>query len=702
VTRNGEDERPMTRHEREREGAVVPRATRSEDGHVRLIRKVLIANRGEIACRIMRTCRALGIVTVAVFSDADASARHVREADEAVRIGPAEAQASYLNSAALIAAARRTGADAVHPGYGFLAEDAAFAQACTDAGIIFIGPAPHVIAQMGSKREAKRLAEAAGVPVVPGYAGAEQDDQQMIAAARSIGYPLLVKASAGGGGRGMRTVERAGDLPAALESARREATAAFGDGTLLLERLIAHARHIEVQIFGDSQGNLVHLGERECSVQRRHQKLIEETPSTALTPDLRERITAAALALGRQLGYTSAGAVEFVLAPDGSFYVLEVNTRLQVEHPVTEMVTGLDLVAWQIAVAEGRPLPLAQDDIAFSGHAIEARVYAEDPEANFLPASGPVALWREPGEAAVRVDSGIAKGDVIPPHYDGLLAKVAAHGATRAEALRRLDRALAATTVFGLRNNVGYLRRIVSHPAHVAGELSTGFVAEHHIALAGTTEAAQSALGVAAAIVTLAQTLAQPDPRGWRNNPGRAPAQRLTEAPRGGHAHDGSAMQTIAVRLSSTSAQAYTAHVTDAQGERAMGLRVLAAALPDLTVEVEGRVVRAIAMQVGGADWWVKLGDDTYQLTWESPFPTTLGRSAIAHALAAPMPGTVAAVHARAGQRVHAGDPLVTLLAMKIEHVIVAPASGIVDEVRYRVGATVPSGAQLLDFTADD
>jgi acetyl-CoA carboxylase biotin carboxylase subunit len=668
----------------------------------RLIRKVMVANRGEVACRIMRTCRAMGVATVAVFSDADAGARHVREADEATRIGSAEPGASYLNIAALVAAARRTGADALHPGYGFLAEDAAFAEACADAGLTFIGPAPQVIRQMGSKREAKRLAEAAGVPVVPGYAGAEQDAHHLTAAARAIGFPLLIKASAGGGGRGMRVVERVADLQDTLASARREAESAFGDGTLLLERLIPRARHIEVQIFGDEHGHLVHLGERECTIQRRHQKLIEETPSAAVTPELRARMTAAALALARQLGYTNAGTVEFVLAPDGAFYFLEVNTRLQVEHPVTELVTGLDLVRWQIEVAEGRPLPLAQEAITFTGNAIEARIYAEDPGANFLPASGQIALWREPEDSAVRVESGIGTSDMIPPHYDGLLAKVAVHSATRAEALRRLERALAHTTVLGLPNNIAYLRGILLHPAHMAGDLSTGFVAEHHAALAGAFDVAATGAGLAeaAVVAAVARALAQPEPRGWHNNPGMPPAQRFAGAARGNHLADSTTAPTIAVCLVPGGAQAYAAHVSDQQGERTLAVRVHRAALPDLALELDGRLVRAIALEAGGV-WWLKLGDETYRLAWVSPFPTTLGRAAIAHALAAPMPGTVAAVHARAGQRVRQGDALVTLLAMKIEHVIVAPAAGVVEDVRFAVGATVPAGAQLLEFAAD-
>jgi acetyl/propionyl-CoA carboxylase alpha subunit len=621
----------------------------------------------------------------------------VREADEAVRIGPAEPSASYLNVAALVAAAERTGADAVHPGYGFLAEDADFAEACIQAGQVFIGPAPEVIRQMGSKREAKRLAEAAGVPVVPGYAGIEQDEPHLTRAAAEIGFPLLVKASAGGGGHGMRAVERAADLAEALASARREAESAFGDGTLLLERLIPRARHVEVQIFGDTHGNVVHLGERECSIQRRHQKLIEETPSPALSPDLRARIVAAALELGRRLGYTNAGTVEFVLAPEGSFYFLEVNTRLQVEHPVTELVTGLDLVRWQIEVAEGRPLPLAQEAITFTGHAVEARVYAEDPGANFQPASGRVALWREPDVAGVRADRGISSGDMISPHYDGLLAKVATHGATRSEALRCLDRALARTTVFGVANNLAYLRRVLLHPAHVAGELTTDFVAEHHAALMAAPEAAAApGLARAAVVVALARSLAQHG-SGWRNNPGAPPAQRFTQAGARPASHT---VPVLEVRLDRRRAGAFHARMRDAAGESTLAVRVHEAALPDLALELDGHLVRAVVMEADGV-WWVSLGDASYQLAWVSPFPTGLGGGALAHAMAAPMPGTVAAVHARAGQRVRLGDPLVTLLAMKIEHLIVAPAAGVVEEIRFPVGATVPAGAQLLDFAAD-
>ncbi|HEV2405531.1 MAG TPA: acetyl-CoA carboxylase biotin carboxylase subunit, partial [Ktedonobacterales bacterium] len=452
---------------------------RSADEAIRVIRRVLVANRGEIARRVIRTCHAMGIATVAVYSDADANAAHVREADAAYHLGPSPAGESYLNMSALIEAARVMGADAVHPGYGFLSENASFAAACQEAGLTFIGPEPAVIARMGSKREAKLLMAAAGVPVVPGYEGEDQSDARLIAAAHEIGWPVMVKASAGGGGKGMRAVDRAEDLPSALAAARREALAAFGDETLILEKVIQEPRHIEFQIFGDTRGNVLHLGERECTIQRRHQKIIEETPSTALEPELRARMGQAAVTAGRRLGYTGAGTVEFILDSDGHFYFLEVNTRLQVEHPVTELVSGLDLVRWQILVAEGRPLPLTQDEVKFYGHAVEARVYAEDPDQGFLPTTGRVALWQAPEGDGVRVDAGIQTGDEVAPYYDPMLAKICAWGEDRAEALRRLDRALGATTLFGVRNNIDYLRRVLCHPAHLAGRLSTAFVTRY-------------------------------------------------------------------------------------------------------------------------------------------------------------------------------------------------------------------------------
>ncbi|WP_374688041.1 acetyl/propionyl/methylcrotonyl-CoA carboxylase subunit alpha, partial [Promineifilum sp.] len=441
---------------------------------------LLIANRGEIARRVIRACRRLGIRAVAVYSDADAHSLHVAEADAAVRLGPAPAADSYLNVPAMLAAARRAGVDAIHPGYGFLAENAAFARACVDAGLIFVGPPAEAIAAMGDKRAARVLAGRLGLPVIPGYDGPAQTDEAFKHEAERIGYPIMVKATAGGGGKGMRLVSAPADLPDALAAARREASAAFGSGDLLLERALLRPRHVEIQVFGDSHGRVLHLGERECSVQRRHQKVIEESPSPAVNAALRAEMGAAAVALAAAIGYTGAGTVEFLLDETGRFYFLEMNTRLQVEHPVTEFVTGLDLVEWQIRVAEGEALPWTQADLAPAGHAIEARLYAEDPANDFLPVTGEVLAWRPAAGEGVRVDGGIRAGDSVTVHYDPLLAKIIAHGPTRADALRRLDDALHRTILLGLTTNQTYLRAILAHPAfRDAGALSTRFLEEH-------------------------------------------------------------------------------------------------------------------------------------------------------------------------------------------------------------------------------
>ena len=419
--------------------------------------KILIANRGEIACRIIRTAQTLGYRTVAVYSEAEPLALHVTLADEAVCIGPAPVRESYLNIAALLAAARSTGADAVHPGYGFLSENDGFAQACLDAGLVFIGPDPQAILKMGNKAGAKRLMLAAGVPCVPGYQGADQSDATLLTKAAEIGFPIMVKAAAGGGGRGMRLVEHPQDLPVALVSARSEAGNAFGSEELILERAVLEPRHVEIQVFGDRHGHIIHLGERDCSIQRRHQKVFEEAPSPAVTPELRARMGAAAVAAARTVNYVGAGTVEFLLDREGHFYFLEMNTRLQVEHPVTECITGLDLVAWQIAVARGEPLPLTQEQVPLNGHAIEVRLYAEDPYNGFLPQSGDVALWHPPTGEGVRVDHGLASGQIVSPHYDPMIAKIIAHGATRDEARRRLIGALQRTRLLGLPHNLSLI-----------------------------------------------------------------------------------------------------------------------------------------------------------------------------------------------------------------------------------------------------
>ncbi|HEX6542781.1 MAG TPA: acetyl-CoA carboxylase biotin carboxylase subunit [Ktedonobacterales bacterium] len=671
----------------------------------RLIRKVLVANRGEIACRVMRTCRSLGIATVAVFSDADAHARHVREADEAVRIGESAASASYLSIPALIAAAQRTGADAIHPGYGFLAENADFAAACEAAALAFIGPSANVIRRMGSKREAKRLATAAGVPVVPGYDGDDTSDARLIAAAREIGYPVMVKASAGGGGKGMRIVTRAADLPDALAAARREALSAFGDETLLLEKALTEPRHIEIQIFGDAYGHVIALGERECTIQRRHQKVIEETPSTALTPELRARMSESAVAIGRTLGYTGAGTVEFIVDVAGNFYFLEVNTRLQVEHPVTEMVTGLDLVRWQIMVAEGHPLPLTQKQISFSGHAVEARVYAEDPAVGFLPQAGDVALWRPPEGDGVRVDAGVATGDTISTWYDPMVAKITAHGATRDEALRRLDAALRQTVLLGIRSNLDYVRRVLLHPDHRAGRISTAFLDQHIAdllpavsAVAGSFSGSLMSTQRAALAITMwrlvTTTTSATIPTTWRNNRTRPLLESYKEIA-GSMAGPPA---EITLHLMPERAGGFT--VWFGEDSRTYAVQVRECIGPDITLEIEGHVMRATVMETQAEEWWAHVAGETHRLVRRSPLPLPGAARASNDALTAPMPGQVMSVLVGEGQSVAAGDPLMILEAMKMEHTIRAPHDGIVSAVHYRRGDQVRAAAILVDVRA--
>jgi acetyl-CoA carboxylase biotin carboxylase subunit len=465
------------------------------------IRRLLIANRGEIALRIIRACREIGVETVAVYSDADARAPHVRAADCARRIGPAAASESYLNISAIVDAARAAGADAVHPGYGFLSERAAFADACSSAGLIFVGPPASAIERMGSKIAARSLMAKAGVPVVPGRTPADQSDAGVATAAREIGYPVLIKASAGGGGKGMRAAHDADAVDAAIPAARREALSAFGDGTLYVERLIENPRHVEIQIFADAHGNVVHLFERECSIQRRHQKIVEESPSPAVTPALRERMGAAAVAAARTAGYCNAGTIECLVegtGDDARFYFLEMNARLQVEHPVTEAVTGTDLVRAQLAVAAGGPLPWRQSDLAQRGHAIECRVYAEDPAAGFLPQAGPLLLYREPSAPGVRIDSGVEEGSDVPVQYDPMLAKLIAFGEHRLAAIQRAAAALRAFPVLGVRTNIAFLLRLIEHPAFAAGHVHTGFVDKHLEALLRMPEPDEAVLAAAA------------------------------------------------------------------------------------------------------------------------------------------------------------------------------------------------------------
>ncbi len=665
----------------------------------RMFETLLIANRGEIACRVLRTARRMGVRTVAVYSDADEGALHVQMADDAVRIGPAPARDSYLDIDAILAAARRSGAQAVHPGYGFLAENADFAAACAEAALVFVGPPAAVIRAMGDKAAAKATMEKAGVPVLRGAHGTGQSAKALAAAAAKIGFPVLIKPVAGGGGKGMRVVESAKDFAAALAAAKREAAGAFGDERVLLEAYLERPRHIEVQVFADSHGNVVHMFERDCSLQRRHQKVVEEAPAPGLAAELRTAMAAAAVAAARAVGYIGAGTVEFLLDRDGRFTFMEMNTRLQVEHAVTEMITGQDLVEWQLRVAAGEPLPCAQDALAIAGHAIEVRLYAEDPARDFLPASGRIAHWRPPPEGPrVRIDAGMRMGDTVGVHYDPLLAKLIAWGEDRAQALMRLRRALDETRIAGPVTNLDFLAAIAGHPAFAAGEVDTGFVDRHRTALirppgaAGDTVLAVAALGVVLHRMRVAARRARRSAEpgspwdacdGWR----------LNQA--GGHElcfRDGEEEVTVVARPIGG------AFELDLPG----GRRVARAALDpagDIEVEIDGRRFTAAVVTVGD-DVSVFAPGLRHRLTLVDPLAHAAEREAGAGELTAPMPGRVIAVEVAAGDAVRRGQTLIVLEAMKMEHTITAPADGAVATIHHRVGDQVEEGAELIRLTA--
>ncbi len=647
---------------------------------------VLVANRGEIAVRVIRTLRAMGIRSVAVFSDADAGARHVLEADVAVNIGPAPARQSYLSIEAIVTAARRTGAQAVHPGYGFLSENAEFAAALHDAGIVFIGPPAKAIGTMGDKITAKAAVSAFGVPVVPGISRPGLTDEDLIAGAPEVGFPVLVKPSAGGGGKGMRVVHAAAELPAALASARREAASAFGDDTLFLERFVLNPRHIEVQVVADSHGNVVHLGERECSLQRRHQKVIEEAPSPVLDEVTRARIGAAACDTARSVDYRGAGTVEFIVSADrpDEFFFMEMNTRLQVEHPVTELVTGIDLVELQVRVAAGDALPVAQDDITMTGHAIEARVYAEDPARDFLPTGGTVLALAEPADA--RVDSGIRAGSVIGSDYDPMLSKIIAYGPDRESARRGLDRALADTAVLGVGTNIDFLRFLLADEDVVAGRLDTGLLdrrtGDYVAAQAGDDEF------IAAAAYRWLHSWADAGelwatPSGWRVGEHAATTIRLRAGERTDHVH-----------LTGTPAAA-TARIEDGE------LRSVAASLDGdrLIVTVDGlrteylTAVEDHRLWLAGAGRTIVIED-----VREAPVRADDEHSGDAE-IVSPMPGSVVAVGVEDGATVGTGDVVVTVEAMKMEHALSSPVGGTV-ELLVAVGDQVKVGQPLARIIA--
>ncbi|MGQ5638141.1 MULTISPECIES: acetyl/propionyl/methylcrotonyl-CoA carboxylase subunit alpha [unclassified Streptomyces] len=654
---------------------------------------VLVANRGEIAVRVIRTLRSLGVRSVAVFSDADADARHVREADTAVRIGPAPAAESYLSVERLLDAAARTGAQAVHPGYGFLAENAAFARACEDAGLVFIGPPADAIALMGDKIRAKETVKAAGVPVVPGG-----KDPELAEAARELGAPVLLKPSAGGGGKGMRLVRDMSVLEEEIAAARREARASFGDDTLLVERWVDRPRHIEIQVLADGHGTVVHLGERECSLQRRHQKIIEEAPSVLLDEATRAAMGEAAVQAARSCGYRGAGTVEFIV-PGGDpsqYYFMEMNTRLQVEHPVTELVTGLDLVEWQLRVAAGEKLAFTQDDVTLTGHAVEARICAEDPTRGFLPTGGTVLGLREPQGDGVRTDSGLSEGTEVGSLYDPMLSKVIAYGPDRATALRKLRAALAETVTLGVQTNAGFLRRLLAHPAVVEGDLDTGLVEREVDRL--VPDGVPAEVYAAAALLRQAR-LTPAGGAGWTNPFAAADGWRL-----GGtrawtpHPLQVPGHEPVTVRVRSTPDGGTELLLPGADTPLRGSAAVLPGAGHRFTVLLDG-VTHTFAAAPDGA--WLGRDGDSWQVRDHDPVAASLSRSAHAGAdsLTAPMPGTVTVVKVAVGDEVTAGQSLLVVEAMKMEHVISAPHAGTVAELDVAPGTTVAMDQVLAVIT---
>jgi len=663
---------------------------------------LLIANRGEIACRVAATARRLGLRTVAVYSDADANARHVGACDIAVPIGGAEPRDSYLRADAILDAARRTGAQAIHPGYGFLSENEAFARACADAGIVFVGPPADAIAAMGSKSAAKTIMGKAGVPLVPGYHGQNQDPAFLQSQADAIGYPVLIKASAGGGGKGMRIVESAPAFAEALASCQREAASSFGDDKVLIERYLQKPRHIEIQVFADTRGQCVYLFERDCSVQRRHQKVIEEAPAPGMTEERRRAMGEAAVAAAQAVGYTGAGTVEFIVEPDGRFYFMEMNTRLQVEHPITEMITGHDLVHWQLLVAAGEPLPAAQADLTIDGHAIEARIYAENPENDFLPSIGTLAALNFPPHVefrhgAVRVDGGVRTGDTITPFYDPMIAKLIVHGADREQARARMVQALGQIQSVGVQTNIAFLRRLISDQAFASADLDTGLIERRHDELFPAAAPASDivvTLAAAAVLHSQGQTgaTAPMDPwsqaDGWRLGGVHTQTLRLAENEhtrtltlrhdRGGWTCDESGQaRSFSWRADMPAPGQYRLRVR-LDGLDASGTVILYRDAAHVFVDGQTRVLRIHDPMAHAID-----EGNEHQ-----------------GGLTAPMPGKIISIAVKTGDRVKSGDALMAMEAMKMEHTILAPADGIIGEVFFAVGDQVADGVELIAIEA--
>lgn len=658
-----------------------------------MFKKILIANRGEIACRIIRTAHRLGIATVAVYSEADEGARHVRLADEAILIGPAPARESYLVAEKILEVAKRTGAEAIHPGYGFLSENDAFAEACAAAQIAFIGPPAAAIRAMGSKSAAKELMKDAGVPLVPGYHGKDNEPALLRREADRIGYPVLIKASAGGGGKGMRRVDRPEDFADALGSCQREARNSFGDDHVLIEKYILKPRHIEIQVFADTSGECIHLFERDCSVQRRHQKVLEEAPAPGMTAERRAAMGAAAVKAAKAVGYVGAGTVEFIANQDGTFYFMEMNTRLQVEHPVTEMVTGLDLVEWQLRVAAGQPLPLRQEEISLQGHAIEARIYAEDPDVGFLPSIGEIQYLSLPQQGPrVRIDSAVDKGDAISPHYDPMIAKLIVSGADRTEALKQMRDALGAIQVVGLTANVDFLRRLVETQSFASADLDTGLIEREHDGLFSRGAIPFEAWCLAALEELCRDGHDRPGSPwsisdGWRLV-GQA-GRRIDLACRG------ETMTLAAVpsgRGWDLSVYGSVEPPMHAQGDvRQNGEAVV------LDVRIGQRRYEATVVDVGDKLHVFYAGQSFVVERIVDLQPST-DTEAGGSGLRAPMPGAVIALLAEPGDQLKAGDPLLVMEAMKMEHTVVAPSDGILAGFRYAIGDQVLAGAELVDF----
>lgn len=652
---------------------------------------VLVANRGEIACRIMKTARAMGLRTIAVYSEADAGAPHVKMADQAYLLGPAPVGESYLVQNKILAAAKATGAQAIHPGYGFLSENSAFAKSCKKAGIVFIGPEPDAIDLMGDKAKSKRRMIKAGVPCVPGYQGEKQDDKTLIAASKDIGFPIMVKAAAGGGGRGMRFVETAKALPDAIKDARSEAANAFGSDVLILERAVQQPRHVEIQVFADKYGNTIHLGERDCSVQRRHQKVLEEVPCPVMTPKLRAAMGASAVKAAKDIGYVGAGTVEFMLEASGEFFFLEMNTRLQVEHPVTEMVTGLDLVALQIRVARGENLGLTQDDIILNGHAIEARLYAEDPAADFLPATGSIDLWVPASGDGIRIDSGIKTGGEVSPFYDPMIAKVIAYGATRDEARLKLISALKDTAIMGVTTNKSFLIDALSKAAFIKGEATTAFIAENfeEADLKGETLSLKDAAVGAVIQYSLSRDAAlasavhiAPSLRNWSSatkigTPYIYDDLRLVVTPQGPD------------------------HYHVASGEQTLDVRVLSRGVHEAQTTLDGSRIKVQFHSGHESKIQISIDGRTHTLINQTLIMASAAEAVGGGSVLAPMHGSLLEVFVKAGDTVSKGQRLAILEAMKMQHEILAEVDGTVAEIHIEAGTQIAADTLMIEIKED-